>query len=208
MSGIDVGQDARGGIILGDKCSGEAAAVLAVAAGVAIHAADQLGQRAGSGGKRLQAGLKSRHQHGRGNALAGDVGNRHQKGLGLPNQPRTSKHIVIISGDGIGRTRGKGDLQAGHLRRVCRQQPRLNLLGDLQIAFHDHAVGDFQDQQQEHQQAAPEMGVKAEVQLGHRCFARWLRRREKTPTAARSAAARGGPASASPGSPRRTGWRH
>ena len=36
----------------------------------------------------------------------------------------------------------------------------MNLARDLQIALHDDAVGDLQHEQQEHQQAAPEMEVK------------------------------------------------
>ena len=40
VSGVDVGQSARHRIEFGNKCSGEAAAILAVAAGIAIHSPD------------------------------------------------------------------------------------------------------------------------------------------------------------------------
>ena len=46
VSGIDVGESAGCGIVLGDKCRGESTAILAIAASVTIHAAYQLGQRA------------------------------------------------------------------------------------------------------------------------------------------------------------------
>ena len=121
VSGIDVGQQTSCGIILGDEGSGEATSVLAVGAGVAIHAANQLDQRAGRNGQRLQAGLEGRHQHGRGNALAGHIGDGDQERLAhLGVGARTREDIVVIAGDGVRRLGGEGDL---HSRQPAEASP-------------------------------------------------------------------------------------
>jgi hypothetical protein len=81
MAGIDIGQSPGHRIVLGDERGGEAAAVLAVAARIGVHASQQFDQRARPCAKRLQAGLKSGHQHGGRNAFPGYVSHRHQKRL-------------------------------------------------------------------------------------------------------------------------------
>ena len=78
VAGVDVFQCVRGGIVFGNECGGEAAAVLAVAAGVVVHAAYQFGERFGGTGERFEAGLIGGHKHGRGHALAGYVGDGYQ----------------------------------------------------------------------------------------------------------------------------------
>ena len=78
VSGVDVGQAARCRAVLGDECGGEPAAILAIAAGLVVHAAYQVSQRTRDAGQRLQAGLVGGHQHGSGHALASYIGDGDQ----------------------------------------------------------------------------------------------------------------------------------
>ena len=75
VTGVDVIESAVNGIVLREKRGGETQSALAVAAGVAVHVGGEFGQGHLRRGKCFQAGLKRSHQHGSGNALAGNVGN-------------------------------------------------------------------------------------------------------------------------------------
>ena len=57
------------------------------------------------------------------------------------------KDIIVVACDGICRARGVGDRKTGNLRRRPGQKPGLNFPRDLQVAFHDHAIGDLEYQQ-------------------------------------------------------------
>ena len=117
MPGVHVAQAARRRVVLGNEGGGKAASVLAVVAGVVVHAARQLGQRARGGGEGFQARLVGGHQHGRGNALAGNVGNGDQICSARRRRGWARKNVVVISCHRIGGTSGKRDLQARHRRR-------------------------------------------------------------------------------------------
>ncbi len=160
MTGIDVGEDAPGGVVLGEEGSGETQSALAVGASVLVHIRHQFRQGDLSGGERFQARLKRGHEHGGGNALAGDVGHREHYAVLFGRFPRAREHIIVVPCHGVGRTSGVGNRDAGNLRRSAGQQPGLNLAGNLEIAFHDDAVGNLQHEQQEKQQTAPEMEVE------------------------------------------------
>src|SRR5580693_9730664 len=82
-------------------------------------------------------------------------------GMLLPATSATAReYVIVIAGDGVGGASRIGDGEAGNLRRGAGQQPGLNLAGDLQVALHDHAVGDLEHQQQEQQQRRPEVKIE------------------------------------------------
>ena len=160
MSGIDVGKRAAHRIVLRQEGGGEAQSSLAVGAGILIHARDQFGQRAGDGGEGFEAGLKRCHQQGCGYALSRYVGHGHKEPGFAGRGGGAGEDVVVVSGDGIRRTGGKGNRQPGHLGRSCRQQPALDIARDFQIALHDHPVRDLEHQQDEQHDPAVEMKVK------------------------------------------------
>ena len=161
MTSIDVSENSPRRVVLGEKRSRKAQPSLAVRARILVHVRDQtLRQRNLCRGKSLQTCLKCSHQHGRGNALAGDVGYGKHHAILFIGFSWTRKHVVIISSHRVGRARGIGNSNSRNLRRCARQKPGLDLACNLQIALHHHAVGDLQHEQEEKQQAAPEMKIE------------------------------------------------
>src|SRR5260370_18048940 len=116
MACIDVVENSPGGVVLCEKSGSEAQAALAVGAGVLIHVRYKFRQSNLGGGKRLEAGLESRHQHGGRNALAGDVGYGEDDAILFVGLPRPRKHVVVVSGDGVGRAGGVGNRDSANLR--------------------------------------------------------------------------------------------
>ncbi|MGB6803502.1 MAG: aromatic ring-hydroxylating dioxygenase subunit alpha [Candidatus Sulfotelmatobacter sp.] len=64
------------------------------------------------------------------------------------------------AGDRVGGARDLSNRDPWNPRGSARQKPGLNFARDLRVALHDDAVGNFQNQQPEQQQAAPEMEIE------------------------------------------------
>src|ERR1700733_15039833 len=153
-------EDSPGRVVLGEESGSETESALAVGAGVLVHVGDQLRQGYLRGGKGFEAVLERGHQHGRGDALAGDVGYGEYYTIFFVGFTGAREHVVVVAGDGVCGAGDVGNGESRNLRRSAGQQPGLDLAGDLQVALHDDAVGDLKNQKHEKQQAAPEMEVE------------------------------------------------
>ncbi|HST13172.1 MAG TPA: hypothetical protein VLL05_22535 [Terriglobales bacterium] len=61
----------------------------------------------------------------------------------------THEHIVVVTGDCVGRSRLESNLDAWNGWGLVGQQPVLNFARDFQIALHDHAVAYLENQYQQ-----------------------------------------------------------
>src|SRR6266446_5168093 len=103
------------------KSGGKAQSTLAVGAGVLVHVRYQLRQGDLRGGKRLEAGLKGRHEHGSGDAFTGNIGHGEYDTIVFVGFARTREHVVVVSGDGVGGARDIGNRDSGNLWRRAGQ---------------------------------------------------------------------------------------
>ena len=96
--------------------------------------------------KVFRLAVERSHQHGGRNLLpATSATARTTIVFAGPSGAR--KDIIVVACDGICRARGVGDRKTGNLRRRPGQKPGLNFPRDLQVAFHDHAIGNLEYQQ-------------------------------------------------------------
>jgi len=157
---VDVMKAAVRRVVFGEDRCGEAQASLTVGAGVAVHIRGEFRQRNLSRRQRFETRLKGGHQHGGGNALAGDIGDREHDSVFFVRFARPRKNVVIVARYGIRGASGVRHSDTGNLRWRAGKQPALNLLCNLQIALHHDAVRDLQDQQKEKQQSTPEVCIE------------------------------------------------
>ncbi len=73
---------------------------------------------------------------------------------------RPEDYIVVVSRDCVRGASGVCNLISRKLQRRARQKPGLDVPGNFQIALHDHAVGQFEQQDHKHQQATPQPEVE------------------------------------------------
>src|SRR5579872_4332312 len=130
-------------------------AVLAIATGILVHAQDEIGEGCWRSGESFEASLESCHEECRRDAFAGDIRDceKELRRFRILRVCRisggASENVVVIAGDGVGGTRGKSDGKSGNGRWIGGKQPALNVAGDLQVALHDDAIGDFEHEQDE-----------------------------------------------------------
>src|SRR5580704_4934169 len=120
---------------------------MAVGADLAVETADEFGERAAGAGQGAKAGLECGHQHGRGDAFAGDVGYRDEERA----IAGAKEGVVVVAADGLGGAHGKGYVDAGNIGGSAGDEPPLDFAGDLDVALHGNVIAE--DQGEEDQQA-------------------------------------------------------
>ncbi len=153
---IHVAEAPRSGFVLGENRGGEAEAIEAVRARVAIQAQHQIRERCPLSRDGAQARLQRRHEQCGGDAFSGDVGDYQRQFAAVRGAGRAEKSVVVIAGHGILRARRKRDFRAGNFRRKRGHQPGLNLARDFQIAFHRNFVGQFQGEKKKEKRCGEE----------------------------------------------------
>ncbi len=114
-----------------------------MSADLAIEPGDQFGERVRRVGERSETGLKGRHHHRGGDALAGDVGDGDEQRAIAGAKER----VVIIAADGFRWARGEGDIDAGNVGRAARHEPSLDFASDLDVALHGNVIAEHEREQ-------------------------------------------------------------
>src|SRR6266852_1606733 len=161
-------EKAGGGLEFGDDGGGEAHAVEAVGAGVAVEALGELPKRKAFGSEGAQAGLERGHEQRGGNALARDVGHGEHKLAARRGVGDRVEGVVVVAGDGILRAGGEGDFGVGDKGWNGRNEPGLNFAGDFEVALHGDFVGELERKEQKEKKSGEEFrfdfdGVVAEL---------------------------------------------
>ena len=143
MTGAKISQTSGEGIQFGEKCGGEAAAIHIIGAGLAVQSNHEIGKRTARPGQRSKTGLKCGHEHGRRDALAGNVRDGEQQGA----VNRAAKGIVIVARDGLGRPCCEGHIHSGNVRRDAGNQPALDFAGDFNVSLHGDVIAEDHHQQ-------------------------------------------------------------